>query len=276
MERWKRKDTQRRAAVAVLVLLLLLLLWRCGHDGTPSGNGPAADGSRLADDGSTATPACDGLLEHRGWRGRIAFSHGRDIASADGEDHLDYAFVVDVGAELAEKTRREYRGADYVVQYFHPEPRGRVEARMLVERFDNRGLAYRNSFVGDGRLQAFEEGMSEDGSMMSLTVKADCSYTFRLQGQALGTAEVYSRHGDPRPGDLLWLPGVSGSGIARSGSRLSGTRDFKVMSGMHLEETRHLPEQPDWVSERDQVERILGRDNLGTVSVTWDFEALDR
>lgn len=269
---WLRK---RRAAVVALALLLLLLLWRCGHDGVPTGNAPAAGDNRAGVDGDVATPACDGLLEHRAWTGRIAFSHERDLASADGEEHLAYAFVVDVGAELAEKTRRQHRGADYLVQYFHPKPRGRVDARMLVERFDSRGLAYRNRFVADGGLQRFEEGMSENGSMMSLTVKADCSYSFHLQGQVMGKSQVYSRSGDPRPGDMLWLPGVSGSGIAGDGARLSGTRDFKVMSRRHLEETRHLREQPDWVGERDQVEDILGRDNLGTVSVTWHFEAVD-
>src|SRR5690606_17567843 len=131
---------KRRAAVVALALLLLLLLWRCGHDGVPTGNAPGAGDNRAGVDGDAATPACDGLLEHRAWTGKIAFSHERDLASADGEEHLAYAFVVDVGAELAEKTRRQHRGADYVVQYFHPEPRGRVDARMLVERFDNRGL----------------------------------------------------------------------------------------------------------------------------------------
>ncbi len=260
---------KRRSAAVALLLLALLLLWRCGRDGAPTGNRPGvASGPPAA--------ACNGLLGHEAWTGRIAFSHQRDVTSADGEDHLSYAFTVDVGAQLAERTRRQHRGADYLVQYFHPEPRGRVDARQVFEQFDHLGLAYRSSFVGNGRLQRHEEDMSEDGSMLSLTLKADCSYTFHLQGQAMGKSEVYSRRsGDARPDDMLWLPGLHGSGIAGDGSRLSGTRDFKLMSWSHLDETRHLSDRGDWILERDLVEDVLGRDNLGTVSVTWEFEAVD-
>lgn len=260
---------RRRTAVVALVLLLLLLLWRCGHDGVPTGNRPD-----VADSGVASV--CDGLLDHEAWTGKLSYSHARDVTSAGGEDHLRYAFVVDVGAELAERSRRQHRGADSSVQYFNPEPRGRIEAELLSEHFDRVGLRYRKTFVADGGLQRFAEGMSENGSMLFLTVEADCSYKFGLQGQVMGKSEIYSRPGPTRPGDdMLWVPGVRGSGIADNGSRLSGTREFKLMSGSHLEATRHLPDQGDWVSELDQAEKILGRENLGTVTVTWDFRAVD-
>src|SRR5690606_15988668 len=86
---------KRRPAVVALLLLALLLL-RCGRDGAPPG-------SRPGDASGPPAPVCDGLLGHEAWTGRIAFSHQRDVTSADGEDHLSYAFTVDVGAQLAER-----------------------------------------------------------------------------------------------------------------------------------------------------------------------------
>src|SRR5690606_37240570 len=96
MERWKRKDAQRRAAVVGLVLLLLLLLWRCGHDGTPSGRAALAGAGEAVNAGGASTPACDGLLEHGAWKGRISYEHSRDVTDPGGRYRIRYAYALDL------------------------------------------------------------------------------------------------------------------------------------------------------------------------------------
>lgn len=270
-----KKDSRSRriaatvgtAVLVLLLLLLLLLLQRCSK--------PQAASSQPMADGDAGATTCDGLLEHDTWTGTIAFKHKRDVTDAKGEYHLRYEYEIDLNAEMTERTRRHRRGKDHLVQVFSPEPRGRVKAEHHTQHFDHRGLSASSKFSTTGGLQQFEKGMSEDGSMMSLTVKDDCTYQFYLQGQALGDWTVYDRHGGTKPSEgMLRIPGMHGDGIAETGSRLSGSADYPLMSSRHLEEMRSQG-WINFVSEHDEVEEILGRDNLGTVTVTWNFEAKD-
>lgn len=267
---------KRRSAVVALVLLLLLLLWRCGHDGVPTGSASTFSGHDTGD--GTGTPVCDGLLEHDEWTGRISYKHQRDVTDPDGDYHLAYHYDLDLSAHLVERTRRQNRGKDYLVQVFSPNPDGRIETWQHLENFDGLGLESSYKFSATGGVNKYEEGMAETGSMMSLTVKDDCTYQVFLQAQVLGEGTSYTRHkGTGKYEGMLGIPAIRGEGIADSGSLVSGTFELPVLSEGLLERQRN---NPDWdayhyVIERDKVADVLGEDKLGTVTVSWHFEAVD-
>lgn len=248
---------------AAIAAVALATLQAC----TPADD--AANAPPVADDAS-----CGGMLQHQSWVGTVAYRQARDVGS-EGEFHLEYATNIDLGAELAERTRRQHQGADYLVQYYSPLPEGTADLQYSLESYDHLGLRRSVKFTGNGRMQRQEPEMTEDGSSLSLTLNADdCTYEFHLQGQVFGSGEIRDRHDGtkPYPGPM-WIPSVHGQGALIPGTSLVGSAPFPVLSRSQLENNQL--EKSRWVGEMDQVARAMGEDRLGTVMVEWKFAPKD-
>ncbi len=235
--------------------------------------GGSADAAAIAS-GVSDDASCGDMLEHKTWTGTVSYQQARDVR-ADGDYRVKYEMDIDLGAELAERTRRQYRGTDYLVQYYSPLPQGTSSLRYTREDFAGANLARWMKFSGNGQMQRQEADMSEDGSSLSLTLNAhDCTYRFHLQGQMFGSGEVWNRHDGIHayPGPM-WINSVTGEGSMVSATSIRGAAPFPVLSRSQVEDNQ--VEKTSWVSEMDAVARVLGDDQLGTVVVEWNFTAKD-
>jgi len=233
-----------------------------GGDGNAvrKGGAPDATGERVAG----AAPVCGGLLEHSAWTGRIAFANTRDIRTRRLDSYVTYDQRVDVSASLPEHTRRQHRGRDASVRYANPAPGGTID--FTYAEGDDVG---HQSFKADGGLRPHEEGMPEGGSMLSITLKSDCSYAFHFYGHATGSWTESSRSGERDAGKgTLRLLAVSGYGTAGADGTVRGSGDFQAWPDPLV--GKHAPDGTSTVIEYDAVHRALGND-MGTIHVEWDF-----
>lgn len=230
--------------------------------------GTPADGGRAPPPAAGDAP-CNGLLGHRAWTGQVSYSQTRDVGS-DRRYTVRYSLDADLGAELAERNRRTHAGREFLVQYHSPEPQGEVDFEYARHGYSAGRVTGHDLFTASGGMRPQQAHMTEDGSSLSLTLKAaDCSYEFHLQGQALG--EGTSSSAGPYEGHKP-IGSVHGQGIATS-MPISGSARFPVLSRRRIEDNRI--EKTNWVSELDEVSRALGDDNLGEVEVTWHFTPVD-
>jgi PKD repeat protein len=220
------------------------------------------------------TGVCTNLLEGKTWTGSVSYNQSRDVYDKHGR-HSVYNFVVNLSAEMPEDTRRQWGGGDYLVRYFSPNPSGAANLSYTKEEYNERGgLTLYDRFSGNGTLRRFEKGMSEDGTMLILTLKRDCTYSFYLQGQVYGSGERWDSIGDKESYEgRLWFHSVTGEGQVTSSSQIQGSAQFPVLTRSQIED--NSLEKASWISEMDSVGSALGEENLGTVTVHWDFRPKD-
>ncbi|HRN60939.1 MAG TPA: hypothetical protein PLI48_05700 [Gammaproteobacteria bacterium] len=220
---------------------------------------------------------CDAdLLRHKTWAGTVSYSQSRDAWNQAGDAHVKYGMNVRLGAQLHERTRRQWRGADHLVQYYSPLPQGSASIDYSFHTYGPNGtLDGRDTFSGSGSMQRQQPHMVEDGSSLILTIDAHrCTYQFHLQGQILGSGERWSwLDGSESYQGHMWINSVWGEGLLTSSSAIRGTGTFPVLSRSQVED--NSLEKTDWVSEYDSVSSYLGKGNLGVVTVSWDFQPVD-
>lgn len=237
---------------------------------TGDAGGTAGDGQAALSPGGD-TP-CGGLLDHKAWRGTVSYRQERDARSSHGMHHTRYTFDVSLGAEMPEVSRNQHRGAVSSTRYLSQAPAGRVEAQYRHDDLhdDGRSRGY-HAFTANGEVLRHEKGMSEQGALLGLNLRArDCSYWFQLQPHVYGTSESRDWSGRVTTGEgHMMLNSVNGRGIATSPDVISGSAPFPEVSSRTLED--HRTPVDNWVSERD---RYIADEDLGTVIVTWHFEAV--
>ena len=235
-----------------------------GPDGSAASGQPA-----LSPGGDTP---CGGLLDHSAWRGTVSYQQERDARSSRGDHHTRYSFEVSLGGDMPEVSRNEHGGAVSSTRYLSQAPAGKVEAQYRRDDLDGEGgiRGYR-TFTANGQVRAHEEGMAEQGTLLGLNLRArDCSYWFQLQPHVLGTAEQLDWSGRMTTSEgHMMLNSVNGRGIATSPDLISGSAPFPEVSSRTLED--HRIQVDDWVGERDDG---IADDDLGTVIVSWRFEAV--
>jgi hypothetical protein len=220
------------------------------------------------------TGACTNLLENKAWTGSVSYNQSRDVYDKHGR-HSVYSFNVSLSADMPEDTRRQWRGGDYLVRYFSPNPSGTANVQYTKEEFDERGrLEWTDTFTGNGTLRPFEKGMSEDGTMLVLTLRRDCTYSFYLQGQVYGSGKRWELiGGDKSYEGRLWFHSVTGEGHVTSSEQIQGSAQFPALTQSQIAD--NSLEKTSWISEMDSVGSALGEGNLGTVKVHWDFRPKD-
>ncbi|MGY1408263.1 PKD domain-containing protein [Luteimonas sp. A611] len=227
---------------------------------------------------SVAEPGtCDeDLLKHKTWTGTVSYNQKRDAWNESGTSHIKYSMDVRLGADMHERTRRQWRGADHLVQYYSPLPQGSANLSLSSRGYDSKGnLLGINTFNGTGPMQRQEPRMTEDGSSLTLTLDTnDCSYEFHLQGQTKGSGERWNWiKGSESYQGHMWINSVWGEGVVTSNSSIQGSGTFPVLSRSQIEDNSR--QKTNWVSEDDGVSRNLGEDNLGTITVDWHFDVVD-
>ncbi|MBT2145450.1 MULTISPECIES: PKD domain-containing protein [unclassified Rhodanobacter] len=220
------------------------------------------------------TGTCTNLLEGKTWTGSVSYNQSRDVYDDRGR-HAVYNFAVSLSADMPEDTRRQWRGGDYLVRYFSPNPSGTANITYTEEDYDERGaLTMYDRFTGNGKLRPFEKGMSEDGTMLILTLRRDCTYSFYLQGQVYGSGERWAVIGDKESYEgRLWLHSVTGEGQVTSSSQIQGSAQFPSLIRSQIEDNSF--EKTSWISEMNIVGDALGEAEMGTVTVHWDFRPKD-
>lgn len=216
------------------------------------------------------------LLKHKTWTGTVSYSQKRDAWNASGDSHVKYTMSVRLGADMHERTRRQWRGADHLVQYYSPLPQGSTSLSFSSRGYDSKGkLLGFTTFSGAGPMQRQEPHMTEDGSSLILTLDTnDCTYKFHLQGQTKGSGERWNwLEGSETYQGHMWINSVWGEGVVTSNRSIQGSAAFPVLSRSQIEDNSR--QKSSWVSEDDDVSRNLGEDNLGKVTVDWHFEAVD-
>lgn len=103
---------------------------------------------------------------------------------------------------------------------------------------------------------------------MSLSIFLDdCRYQFYVGGAVAGSGTYF---GEPYEGQDGFNPlrgEFDGASLA-----ISGSYAFPVYSPSDIEAST---DKPVWFAERYDVADILGKENLGTVTVTWSFTPAD-
>ncbi|MBB6065788.1 hypothetical protein HNR76_002360 [Pseudoxanthomonas broegbernensis] len=218
---------------------------------------------------------CDAdLLKHKAWTGSVSFSQSRDVWHPRGYYHVVYSHSIRLHARMDERTRREFRGADYLVQYYSPLPEG--SAKITYSRHDYSGdrLNSSDTFDGSGRLQRQEPHMSEDGSMLTLTLNAKkCTFSLYLQGQVFGSGEQWDYKGTEAYSGYRWFNSVHVEGMVTSSGSISGSSSVPLLSRSQIE--RNDIEKTSWASELDGVVGALGENGLGSMAVSWQFAPAD-
>lgn len=262
---WTRRPIAAACMAGIAAAAIATTLQACmPGDGSDAA---AATAPGVSDDAS-----CSDILAHKRWTGTVSYHQVRD-ARSDGDYLVKYDMDVELGAGLSERARHQFRGADYLVQYYSPLPEGASTLRYTREDYAGTSLERWVKFSGTGRMQRQQTDMTEDGSSLSLTLDAHgCTYQFHLQGQMVGSGETWnSRDGTrPYPGPM-WINSVTGEGPMISATSIRGSAPFPVLSRSQIEDNQL--EKTSWVSEMDAVARALGEDKLGTVVVEWSFTA---
>ena len=268
--------------IGLLVVIAAAVLARGDRDPAGVGVGEAAASvpgtSAGGRPGTPLSPAgdvpCGGLLEHKAWRGTVSYRQERDARSSNGRQHTRYTFDVSLGAVMPEVSRREHRGTVSSTRYLSQAPAGKAEARYTRDKFDGNGRVEAHyAFTGNGKVRQHEDGMAEQGTLRGLNLPArDCSYWFQLQPHVFGTNESVDRSGRATdPESHMMLNSVNGRGIASSPDVISGSAPFAEVSSRTFDDRQRA--RPDnWISERD---RGIADEELGTVVVTWHFEAVE-
>jgi PKD repeat protein len=233
-----------------------------------------AEDTKTAPVSVAVTGACTNLLENKTWVGSVSYNQSRDVYDKHGR-HSVYSFNVSLSAEMPEDTRRQWRGGDYLVRYFSPDLSGTANVEYTKEEFNERGrLDWTDTFTGNGTLRPFEKGMSEDGTMLILTLRRDCTYSFYLQGQVYGSGKRWELiGGDKSYEGRLWFHSVTGKGHVTSSEQIQGSAQFPVLTQSQIAD--NSVEKDSWISEMGSVGSALGEGNLGTVTVHWDFRPKD-
>lgn len=217
--------------------------------------------------------ACEGLLKHKTWTGAVSYRQQRDAWDKRGYRNVKYNMTVNLGSELAERTRREHAGVEYLVQYYSPLPQGSASLQFKDTEYGGSGdLEAYETFTSSGGMQRQTPDMAEDGSMLTLTLNArSCTYEFHLQGQVMGSGEIWRRFGNKKESYRGYgkIHSVWGEGIVTSATSISGSAPFPVLSPSQIHDNGF--EKTTWVSEYGNVSSALGESNLGKVTVQWHF-----
>lgn len=243
-----------------------------GADTAGGPGGSAAHGQATLSPGGD-TP-CGGLLDHKAWRGTVSYRQERDARDSNGRHHTRYTFDLSLGGEMPRVNRNEHRGTISSTRYLSQSAAGRIEADYRRDDLDSSGgIRGYSTFTANGTVRAHEEGMAEQGTLLGLNLSArDCSYWFQLQPHALGSWTNVERSGRTTGGEgHMMLNSVSGRGIASSPDLISGSAPFLEVSSRMREALQTRGGNDSWVSERDDG---IADEDLGTVIVTWRFEAV--
>ena len=126
-----------------------------------------------------------------------------------------------------------------------------------------------STFSGSGAPVPYSSDAADcfNGSQLHFNVSLDdCRYNFYLFGKVVGSGIAY---GEPYEGMTAFnqIQGVfDGASL-----NISRSAQFPVISNSRL-----LEENPSiYLLEDVRVAKILGEENLGTVTVTWNFTAVE-
>lgn len=219
--------------------------------------------------------ACDAeeLLKHKAWTGGMSYTKNNEVWDDNLDRNVKFNLRINLKAELAEHTRRQWRGADYLVRYYSPLPQGSADVSFSVHQYDDRGLASYQTFVGNGQIRRQEPDMTEDGSMLNLVLDANqCTFSFFLQGQVYGTEERWSRgEGKKSTQSHYWIESARVEQPLTSSTSISGSVPVQVIPKFDDIPT----EQTTWISAHPYIVEALGKGNLGKVTVDWHAEPVD-
>ncbi|QDW66397.1 hypothetical protein [Luteimonas granuli] len=224
-----------------------------------------------------AEGSCDeDLLKAKAWTGTVSYTHSRDVWNARSDHHVKYNHRVSLDAEMEERTRREFRGDDYLVQYYSPLPRGTASIDFTYHSYTGGTLSSYDTFNGQGALKRQEPDMSEEGSMLTLILDARrCIYQFHLQAEVHGSGQRWNSLGDKTEdySGYRWINTVWYEGEITSSASISGSAAIPVRSKDDIHDPQ--VDTPIWVAELDFVSGALGGNGLGTTTVNWSFRPAD-
>lgn len=224
---------------------------------------------------------CDeDLLRHKAWRGRVTYSRGREVWDARKRDKIVHSASYVLGGDMAEVTRREFRGREDVVQYRTTTPDGSPRKFLQKDSFDHEGnwkSTYKFEALGIRHVPDDAKTGRDTGSMLSLTLRlSTCSFEFDSQIWANGTASFHTE-------DESWtVPAFDVVGAASGRGHLSAAEAFSGyapvrMYGSHLiasPEERSPLGGPAVIEDKSVFQALDGK-HLGEVMVHWEFSPIE-
>lgn len=220
--------------------------------------------------------SCDeNLLKAKAWTGTVSYSRSRDVWHPEGSYQVKYHHRVSLGGELQERTRRQFRGEDYLVQYYSPMPDGTARIDFSHYGYSGGKLASYDKFSGQGPLKRQEPDMVEEGTMLVLNLDArKCTFEFQLQAEVNGSGELWSAHKDTEQyTGHRWVNSVRYEGVITSSASISGSEALPVLSRDQIENPEI--DTPLWLVELDSVSGALKGQEMGKATVTWNFTPVD-
>lgn len=213
------------------------------------------------------------LLKHKAWTGGMSYTKSNEVWDDKRSRKVKFNLRVNLKAEMVEHTRRQWRGADYLVRYYSPLPQGSADVSFSVHEYDQQGLESYMTFVGNGRMQRQEPDMNEDGSMLNFVLDANkCTFSLFLQGQVYGTYETWSpTEGKKSAQTHYWIESARVEQILTSSTSISGSVPVKVIPKFD----DISGEESNWITAHPYIVDALGKDNLGKVTVDWHVEPVD-
>ena len=224
---------------------------------------------------------CDeSLLEHKAWRGRVTFSHGRDVWDPSGIGHINYSALINLSGEMPAEPGRS-SGRHSSVQYTSMSPQGEALIGHQRDWYSGRGhLILRHARSGGGAPLPYtsvkQKGGRQTGSRLSLRINASkCTYMMHVQAWVNGNFRQWSPDkGVTVSSGPMLVGGATIHGLIESSNAISGTAMIPADPG-------------DGEGGRERSSSNVGEDvhvaswldnnpvSLGTVPVSWHFEPVD-
>lgn len=220
--------------------------------------------------------SCDeDLLKAKAWTGTVSYSRSRDVWHPKGQFQVKYNHRVRLGGELRERTRRQFRGEDYLVQYYSPLPDGTAHIDFSHYGYSGGKLSSYDKFSGQGPLKRQEQDMVEEGTMLVLNLDArKCTFEFQLQAEVHGSGERWSAlESTEQYSGHRRVNSVRYEGVITSSGSISGSAALPVLDRDQIENPEI--DTPLWLVELDSVSGALKGRDMGTATVTWNFSPVD-
>ncbi|MEX2534000.1 MAG: PKD domain-containing protein [Trueperaceae bacterium] len=203
---------------------------------------------------------CGDLADVETWEAKIQYTHSRDVSgdTSSYADHVIYQVSVDVTARLVQDQPGQ-------AAWEASELGGTASVSRELHRHGTEHDVY-YTFSGSGT-PVPHDSSTLTGSRMSLGMSNNCHYTFYLKGAVEGSGTSFDEPFEGT-GGFNTLRGRFG-GASRN---ISDSFAFPLYLSSDIV---HQPDAPEtWMTERGDVADMLGGD-LGTVTVTWSFTAVE-
>jgi PKD repeat protein len=207
----------------------------------------------------TEEASCNGVADVTAWQGTISYSDSRDVANSD--KHKIYDVTVDITTQLTEVSRSK-TGVSFVDDNLGGLVR--IESESHSHYPEHR---FEGSTSASGAPVPYSSGGSDyfNRSRLYFNISLDdCRYRFYLFGRVKGT----QTSSDGTTSEVAAaFPEIYGEFDITS-LTMSGSVPFPMVAYSRL-----LEENPPttYVLEYGGIKEIVGADNMGTITVSWNF-----